>query len=365
MSEAIPDWLRQPLLLEPYLRPMPWGGTRLAEWLGLPTPSEPIGEAWLVSDHPHHFSRILNVPQPRRGDHGSAPDWTLRALMQNWPQAILGYPAQRFPLLIKLIDARENLSVQVHPDDESARFWAPQEGGKTEAWVVLQAEPDGKIYLGLKPGITREVLQRELPLGTLPLCLNVYPAQVGQCYFVPAGTVHALGAGVCVLEVQQTSDATFRLYDWGRVDAHGKPRPLHIEAALAVLRESSPQAGPCTPVLRADGLEELVRCPYFAVYRLTVCGEYRVEAPAIVVALQRGLGILGGRNSPTGSAYNNSGAARTPSGRRDLPGLASIPLAHAVLLPAVAGSATLISDTASPCCLITWPGTQPGKQSAG
>jgi mannose-6-phosphate isomerase len=328
MSEGLPDWLRQPLLLEPYLRPMPWGGTRLAEWLARPASPEPIGEAWLVSDHPLHFSRIVNIPEARI---------SLRELVQRWPAAVLGYPGRRFPLLVKLIDARDNLSVQVHPDDTAARVWAPQEGGKTEAWLVLDADPQGTIYLGLKPGITREVLQRELPLGTLPLCLKTYPAKVGQCYFVPAGTVHALGAGVCVLEVQQTSDATFRLYDWGRVDASGKPRPLHIEAGLAVLHESTPQAGPTTPIDRGNGLEELVQCPYFTLYRLHLREPYRLQAPVIVVALSHSLNIAA-----------NGHAVRLPPG-------------HAALLPACAPQATLTGDTPGPCCLVTWPATAAGS----
>lgn len=331
MAHPWPDWLKQPLILEPYLRPMPWGGERLAEWLGLPKPDGFIGEAWLVSDHHLHSSRIVNAPDRT---------YTLRTIMANWPEVAAGYKASKFPLLVKLIEARENLSIQVHPDDEAARQWAPKEGGKTEAWLVLDATPQAKIYLGLRSGITRDVLQRELPLGTLPLCLNVYTPKVGECYYVPAGTVHALGGGVCVLEVQQTSDATFRLYDWGRLDAQGKPRPLHIEAALSVLREQTPDAGPRTPNRIAPDCEELMNCRYFAIYRLSVSGQKMIRAPCILICLTSTIAFL-------------------VHGMR-----VELPRGYATLLPALLDEANLVCAKPSCVIMITWPRPLDSRESA-
>jgi mannose-6-phosphate isomerase len=267
-----------PLAFEPYLRPMPWGGDHLAQWVEAPLPPDKvIGEAWLLSDHHAHNSRVANGP---------LAGWTLRRLMQERAAELLGYDAGRFPLLVKIVDARENLSVQVHPDDAEARRWAPAEGGKTEAWYVLEADPEAVIYLGLKPGVDKATLARELPLGTVPLCLQRHEPRPGQCYLVPAGTVHALGGNLVVLEVQQTSDATFRLYDWGRVDAAGKPRPLHIEAALACLKEQPTGAGLKKPQPLPEGGERLAGCEFFAMDRLAVTRQTPLQGPCILIGLQ-------------------------------------------------------------------------------
>jgi mannose-6-phosphate isomerase len=306
---------------------MPWGGARLARWLGLPESSQPIGEAWLASDHHLHASRITNVPDQTI---------TLRYLMTHWPDVIAGYSAHRFPLLIKIIEARQNLSIQVHPDDHAAKQWAPQEGGKTEAWLVLETAPEGKIYLGLRPGVTRDVLAQHLPSGTIPELLNIYTPVPGECYYVPAGTVHALGAGVCVLEVQQTSDATFRLYDWGRLDAQGKPRPLHIEAALAVLHEHSADAGPQTPVLIDPNCEQLVSCPYFTIYRLNISEQQTLYGPSILVPL-------------TSHAVVTTNSLAVP-----------VPFGHAVLIPAILRDVYVRCSAPGQMIWITWPKPRSG-----
>jgi mannose-6-phosphate isomerase len=286
-----------PLPFEPFLRSMPWGGERLARWLGRPAPAgTPIGEAWLVSDHPLHVSRVSAGPLAGR---------TLRELMARHSAELVGRPAGRFPLLVKLLDARENLSVQVHPDDADAARWAPGEGGKTEAWLVLDADPGATIYLGLKPGIDKTAFARELNAGTVPLCLRRYEPRPGECYFVPAGTVHALGSGLVVLEVQQTSDATFRLDDWGRVDAEGKPRALHLEAGLACLKEQPAGAGPQPPRPLHEGGEQLVDCPYFQLNRLAGAGTQEVRGPGILVGLE-GAAVL---RSPSGAMTLPRGAA--------------------------------------------------------
>lgn len=265
----------EPLRLGPWLRPMPWGGTALYELLGRPASSELVGEAWLVSNHPLHTSVVVG---------GSFDGQPLDELVREDAVSLLGVSAERFPLLIKILDARQNLSVQVHPDDERARTWAPEEGGKTEAWTVLAAQPTGTIYLGLKPGIDQATFRRELITGNAPLCLTRYSPTAGETYFVPAGTVHALGEQVMVLEVQQTSDATFRLYDWGRLGPDGQPRALHLEAGLACTVERPAGAGVQTPVAEGEGRERLVQSPFFRVYRHQGAARGTVKAPAVVVA---------------------------------------------------------------------------------
>jgi mannose-6-phosphate isomerase len=255
---------------------MPWGGQRLRHWISTPFPADGIGEAWLLSDHPLHHSRVADGP------HANA---TLRQLMEQRGTAILGRPAERFPLLIKLLDARENLSVQVHPDDAAAATWAPGEGGKTEAWLVLEADPGACLYIGLKPGVDRALFAAELARGTAPLCLRRYEPKPGQCYFVPAGVVHAVSGGVVLLEVQQTSDATFRLFDWGRVDAAGKPRPLHVDAGLACLKAAPPGAGLWPAQPGKEPFEELVQCSFFTMARRRLSMPLTVPAGCILVVL--------------------------------------------------------------------------------
>jgi mannose-6-phosphate isomerase len=175
-------------------------------------------------------------------------------------------PPLAFPWLVKYLDARDWLSVQVHPDDERAARLCPGEGGKTEAWFVLDAAPDSRIFAGLRPGIDEARLRAALREGTVADCLHQIRPRPGQCLFLPAGTVHAVGGGVLMAEVQQTSDATLRLFDWNRRDAEGRARPLHIEQALACIDW---QAGPITPVI-ANGFpggddvqQRLVSCRYF------------------------------------------------------------------------------------------------------
>jgi mannose-6-phosphate isomerase len=249
-----------PLRFAPFLRPTVWGGRRLGEVLGKPLP-EPAayGESWEVSDHPLHRSVVAGGPAAGR---------SLRELMEQHPEALLGPAAGRhavFPWLIKFLDAGDWLSVQVHPDEEAVgRLW-PGEGSKTEAWFVLDAAPGSRIYAGLRPGVGAADVRAALRAGAVADCLHSFAPRPGDCIFLKAGTVHAVGGGVLFAEVQQTSDATFRLYDWGRA------RALHVEESLACIDWSQ---GPVTPV-RVPGFADpaadapagrrlpLVRCPYF------------------------------------------------------------------------------------------------------
>jgi mannose-6-phosphate isomerase len=293
--------LDRPLRFEPYLRPMVWGGRRLAEALGRPLPTgDAYGEAWVISDHASHRSVVADGPLAGR---------TLRDLMEHDRQDLLGPTADRpgpFPWLVKLLDANDWLSVQVHPNDEqAARLW-PGEGGKTEAWFILDAAPGGRVYAGLKPGVEESRLRAALADGTAADCLHAFAPRPGDCLFLPAGTVHAVGGGVLMAEVQQTSDATFRLYDWGRVGADGRPRKLHVEEAMACIDWTR---GPVAP-LHADGYPDgqpvrrrLAECRFFTLDYVRNDRPFAVGGGRMqVVVVLHGRGTLGGAAVRPGDA---------------------------------------------------------------
>jgi mannose-6-phosphate isomerase len=260
----------EPLVFEPYLRPQVWGGRRLETMFGkrLPGPGG-YGESWEVSGHPHHVSRVTDGP---------LAGTTLNELCRQFPRELFGQtvpPDGGFPLLVKLLDCHDLLSIQVHPNDEQAGRLTIGERGKTEAWVVLAVEPGGRIYAGLKPGVTRKVLEQHLSSGTMEACLHIIEPKVGDCVYIPAGTVHAMGGGIVVAEVQQSSDATFRLFDWNRVGTDGRPRQLHLTESFASIDFSRGPIRPASPTPLTDVPtnccgESLVRCDYFALdrYRL-------------------------------------------------------------------------------------------------
>jgi mannose-6-phosphate isomerase len=282
--------LSGPLLFEPYLRPMVWGGRALGEQLGkeLPT-ADRYGESWEVSDHPHHRSRLTLHER----------NTTLRDLMQRHRTDLLGPRSElvTFPWLCKFLDAGDWLSVQVHPDEKTVATLWPGENSKTEAWFVLAAQPESRIYAGLLPGIGPKELRDALEEGTVADCLSSFTPRAGDCVFLPAGTVHALGGGVLLAEIQQTSDATFRLFDWNRRDAQGKSRPLHIEQSLAAIHwdqgpvspvQAEGYAGPSAVPRQAPVAQALVRCRYFHVdyaawkERAPLGGNGKLQAAVIV-----------------------------------------------------------------------------------
>jgi mannose-6-phosphate isomerase len=235
---------------------------------------------------------------------------TLRDLLASDAKRILGNSPTvngRFPLLLKFIDARQELSVQVHPNDEQAANRTPGANRKTEAWVVLEADPaTSKIYAGFAPGVTADHFTSAMESKTTPGTLHSFTPSPGDCVFLQANTVHAIGANILLFEVQQTSDITYRLYDWDRVDAKtGQPRQLHVEDGLAC---SDFAKGPChavRPAVEANGAikrEGLVACEYFTLERLTSTEPFRVGAKGrcrIVVAIAgRGELEAGGKRYP-------------------------------------------------------------------
>jgi mannose-6-phosphate isomerase len=250
--------LRFRLLVRRYL----WGSRRLETCLGKPIgPGSDYAESWEVCDHGTDQSVI---------DHGPLAGTTLGDLGRNRGPELFGRhdPQPRFPLLVKFLDAALALSVQVHPDDEQAARQTPPDFGKTEAWVVLAADPGSTIYAGLRPGVDRRQLADAIHNGTCEALLHCFQPQAGDCLFIPAGTVHALGAGLLIAEVQQSSDTTFRLYDWNRVGPDGKPRPLHVEQGMAVVDFQRGPIGPVEPQKTDRAwVSRLVACDKFIMDR--------------------------------------------------------------------------------------------------
>lgn len=249
-----------------------WGGQRLRESLGFKVPSGgPVGEAWLVSDHAAHESMVASGPW--RGQ-------TLHDLLLTCPDYLLGTCAAptvhgRFPLLLKILDATEVLSVQVHPDDDAAARLGEPDVGKTEMWHVLDASPDSTLICGLDPAMTAEQFQAAVENNTIQAAMHAFPAPAGTTAFVTAGTVHAIGAGILLAEIQQNSDITYRIYDWDRTDSQGKRRELHLAKAAQVIRFGEVHPGASVPLRhRATGAEVTVlgACRYFANELLVVNG---------------------------------------------------------------------------------------------
>ena len=259
-----------PLRFEPIFKQQPWGGTALQPLLNRPANGLATGEAWLVSDVDGSESCVQNGPL--RGT-------SLRLLATQRRAELLGpinLSQGRFPILLKLIDAKKELSVQVHPTDAQAEARAPGQLGKTEAWVVLDANPESSLlYVGLTPGVDRAMLEQGIAEGTAAKLLHSFQPNVGDCVLLNAGTVHAIGRDLLLFEIQQTSDLTYRLYDWGRVDDKGQARTLHIQDGLDCTDFAS---GPIAPV-RSESLttgEQLINCKYFSLSRHTVSGVERL-----------------------------------------------------------------------------------------
>lgn len=218
-----------PLSFEPIFQYRLWGGRTLGPWMDRPLPDGPIGEAWILSDRKDHASQVTEGP---------LKGTTITTLMESAKAAILGDHADRFdrfPLLLKFLDVQEMLSVQVHPHDDQTDLIPEGDTGKTEAWVVLEAKTESRIYAGLKPHTTADDL-RNLTTKNADDHLASFRPEIGQAVLIEAGTVHSLGDGVVVFEVQENSDTTFRLYDWDHIDKQtGQKRDLQVDKALACI----------------------------------------------------------------------------------------------------------------------------------
>ncbi len=235
-----------PLYFEPILRRLIWGGHRLGTILHKSIgPGSDYAESWELSDYHDQVSVVRDGPMAGT---------TLRELVRDRAEELFGSSGdiqEQFPLLVKFIDAAQSLSVQVHPDDEKGRKLAG-DNGKTETWVILAADPGSLIYAGLRPGVGAEQLREAIESGQVEPLLHRFEARPGDSILIEAGTVHAIGAGVLLAEIQQMSDATFRVFDWNRVGTDGKPRELHIRQAMESIDF---RRGPVNPL--EPGIEEI------------------------------------------------------------------------------------------------------------
>jgi len=253
--------LNEPLTFSPILKQIIWGGRRLGERLG-----KPIGDS---SDYAESWEFVDRTADQSIVDQGPLAGKSVAELIATHAHELLGrhFQCKTFPLLLKYLDCNRVLSVQVHPGDEYAMRMNPPDLGKTEAWYIVEAMPNSVIYAGLKSGVDRTELASAVRAGRTEEVLHSLKPEASQCIFIPAGTVHALGDGLLVSEVQQSSDTTFRLFDWNRVGTDGKPRPLHIEQSLDVTDYDRGPIVPQTPIQQADGWELLVKCDKFSLRR--------------------------------------------------------------------------------------------------
>ena len=339
-----------PVKFKPIFKERIWGSDRLKKLFGkdLP-PHSKIGESWELADLPDDCSRITGGPWT---------DMTLRQLLDEHGQQF-GFTAEqcRFPfgLLIKFLDANDVLSVQVHPDADTCKLF-PNARLKTECWYVLAAEPESVIYRGLKPQIGRKQVETALKDGNLQDLMAVYPAKTGDFHYLPAGTIHALGAGVVVAEIQTPSDSTYRLYDWNRRDAQGRSRQLHIEQALTSIHytdENRPDRPPPPPTETTDpppsafagvfdgkigNLDILLDCPFFSVGLLKnndkIQTDFELSQPMVLISL-----------SCTGSVTNRGATVYACYFQ---PG-------DTIMMPAMKGRLEI--QRAGPC-LVTCPGPE-------
>jgi mannose-6-phosphate isomerase len=249
-------------------------------------PNGPIGEAWVLSDREDHASIV---------DNGPLKGQTIGQLMAEFPVQMMGRLLRRFrrfPLLLKFLDAHEILSVQVHPGYPAGQPLPEGEKEKTEAWVVIDSGKESRIYAGLKPGATPDILRQSIANGTLADHLASFTPEPGDSVFIPAGTVHAVGGDVVVFEIQQNSDMTFRLYDWGHVDTKtGKPRALQVDQALGCIDFVDGAAGLVKPVMdaAAPGRELVFDCQAFRLWRLRSQLPFSVGAadvPRVLVCVE-------------------------------------------------------------------------------
>jgi mannose-6-phosphate isomerase len=318
----------QLLRFAPLFKRYLWGGRRLGTLLGKPIgEGEDFAESWEVADHRADQTVVEGGPLAGMTLGEVVAKHGKELLGQHWQS---GQSRARFPLLFKYLDCRRVLSVQVHPNDAAAAKQVPPDLGKTEAWVILAAEPGSVVYAGLKRGFDRAALEREVHRGTTELCLHKFEPRVGDCIFIPAGTVHALGAGLVVAEIQQASDTTFRLFDWNRLGPDGQPRQLHVAESVAAIDYS---AGPVQPQVPQPTdrpfVERLVVCDKFVLDR------WRLEGTE--PAKQR---IIGGDERfhilsvLTGTATIFSGTGSEP-----------LHLGQTLLIPASAGPCQVTADS--------------------
>jgi mannose-6-phosphate isomerase len=268
-----------PFRTEPAYHLRPWGGRAMQTSLGKKIPEGTVAEAWEVSAHPNGICRIASGPRAGMG---------LDQLVREAGPALLGARvherhAGQFPVLIKLIDVNALASVQVHPDDAGAMRLEGWPRGKTEAWYIISRTPQARFSLGLVPGVTPDRFREALQDGRAQDMLQSPEVHPGDCLFVPPGTVHAAGNGVLLLEVQQSSDITYRVYDWDRVDQKGDRRELHVEKAMQVI-DFSARPRIHRAASREDSLNPILSCAHFEMAEARVASTVRLPSAAACAA---------------------------------------------------------------------------------
>jgi mannose-6-phosphate isomerase len=250
-----------PFIFKPIFKERVWGGRAIERLYGKKLPSKvPIGESWEISDRPGDVSVIANGPLAGKD---------LRWLMEHHERELLGDAKSangRFPLLIKILDAQDKLSLQVHPPAHKAGGLGGEP--KTEAWYIADAAPGAELYVGLKRGVTREEFERKIQSGGVEECFHRVPVKAGDTMFLPSGRVHAIGAGLVIFEIQQNSDTTYRVFDWNRVGLDGKPRDLHVAESLASIDFEDFEPGLAGGKFIDDGIlkrRQLVDHPLFGI----------------------------------------------------------------------------------------------------
>lgn len=245
------------LTFAPVYQSRVWGGRRLETLFGrtLPEPSVPFGESWEISDRPQEQSLC------------TCADGCQLSLHQLWTQhreavfgrALLSHPAPAYPLLMKILDACDDLSIQVHPPAQVAASLGGEP--KTEVWYVVHAEPGARLYAGLKSGVSRAEFEVAVQAGTVAEQVQVLEPRAGDCLFIPSGLIHAIGAGLVIYEIQQNSDTTYRVFDWNRVGLDGRPREMHVQQSLQSIDFSLPPPR----LQRLDAPGQFIGCEFFHV----------------------------------------------------------------------------------------------------
>ena len=291
--------------LEPAFKDYLWGGVKLREVYGKKCGYDKVAESWELSTHPAGQSTISG---------GEFDGMAFGDYLKQAGPAVLGANCakfEQFPVLIKFIDAKQPLSIQVHPSDEYA-LEVEKEYGKTEMWVVMDCEPGASLYFGVNREVSREEFAKRIEDNTLLEVLNKVDVHPGDVFFIESGTIHAIGGGILICEIQQNSNCTYRVYDYGRVGADGKPRELHVEKALAVSRlapsDTSGKQGPIEPV-PGGSMQRLAACKYFTAHRCQVDSQVGLDVDGgsfASLVITQGAGTVAGPENTVGFKAGDS-----------------------------------------------------------
>lgn len=307
-------------LLEPAFKDYIWGGTRLRDEYGKDCSYDKVAESWELSCHKDGPSVIL----------GSG--MTLQELIDKEGRQILGTNCERFenfPILIKLIDAKDNLSVQVHPDNDYA-MRVEGEYGKTEMWYVVDCDEGAELLYGFKHEISKEEFAQRIADNTLLEVTNNVPVHKGDVFFIKSGTLHAIGKGILIAEIQQNSNTTYRIYDYGRVGKDGKPRELHVEKAKDVTKLAPAETYPDTPVVQENGasIKLLSKCEYFTTYKVDIeeKAEFDADDSSFVslLILEGSPVVTDGKSDPVSAKKGDSLFISAGTGRFTVEGSCSL-----------------------------------------